>query len=297
MDRSRPSPSRDPIKRASVAGVVRPFEARPLTQETWADLEALFDLQGGSQVRGCWCVYYRRSRRVEVNATAAPENKRFLCELVDSGVVPGLIGYVDGSPAGWISLGPRTDYAKLRRSQIMRPVDDREVWSVVCTYVAMRYRGQGVQHLLLRAAIGYAMEQKVQTLEAYSVDKPGRSHDVFMFFGSRSLYERAGFTEVLRRSPTRVVMRLQLSSSADPQRLRDLRNLGPASEQMLRAAGINDPGELDRLGAAEAYRRAIAAGGRPSLNFLWSLEAALLDLHWSDLPPERKAELRHEVGR
>ena len=277
--------------------VAQVFESRPLTPETWADLEALFDLPGGSQVRGCWCVFYRRSGKVEVNAAAAPDNKRVLCELVDVGIVPGLIGYVDGAPAGWISLGPRTDYAKLQRSPVMRPVDDRDVWSVVCTYVARQCRGQGVQHQLLRAAIGYAMEHKVRILEAYPVDKPGRSHDVFMFFGSRSLYERAGFTEVVRRSPTRVVMRLQLTPSADPQRLRDLRNLGPASEQMLLAAGVNDPDELDRLGAAEAYRRAVAAGGRPSLNFLWSLEAALLDLHWSDLPPERKARLRREVGR
>jgi hypothetical protein len=39
------------------------------------------------------------------------------------------------------------------------------------------------------------------------VDKDERSHDDFMFFGSRSLYERAGFKEIERRSPTRVVMR------------------------------------------------------------------------------------------
>jgi hypothetical protein len=31
-----------------------------------------------------------------------------------------------------------------------------------------------------------------------------------MFFGARSLYEEAGFTEVVRRSATRVVMRKQL---------------------------------------------------------------------------------------
>lgn len=43
-----------------------------------------------------------------------------------------------------------------------------------------------------------------------AVDQPERSHDDFMFFGSRSLYEKAGFTEVVRRSPTRVVMRRRL---------------------------------------------------------------------------------------
>jgi hypothetical protein len=46
-------------------------------------------------------------------------------------------------------------------------------------------------------------------LEAYPLDKPERSHNDFIF-GSRSLYERARFTEVARRSPTRVVMRLAL---------------------------------------------------------------------------------------
>lgn len=186
------------------------FEVRPLTPSTWADLEALFDRPGGSIVRGCWCMYYRKSGKVSVSAAAGAGNKEELCSLVDSGVVPGLVGYVDHQPVGWISLGPREDYAKLRRSRIMKPVDDAEVWSIVCTYVAKTYRGQGIQHRLLEAAVRYARDQRVRLLEAYPVDKPERSHDDFMFFGSRSLYERAGFTEVVRRSPTRVVMRKSL---------------------------------------------------------------------------------------
>jgi GNAT superfamily N-acetyltransferase len=92
----------------------------------------------------------------------------------------------------------------------MKPVDDREVWSVVCTYVAKQHRGQGLQHRLLDGAVEHARAHGVRLLEAYPVDKPQRSHDDFMFFGSRSLYEAAGFTEVVRRSPSRVVMRLSL---------------------------------------------------------------------------------------
>lgn len=72
------------------------------------------------------------------------------------------------------------------------------------------YRGQGLQRRLLEAGIAHATAQGVPVLEAYPVDKPERSHDDFMFFGSRSLYEAAGFTEVVRRSPTRVVMRKEL---------------------------------------------------------------------------------------
>jgi GNAT superfamily N-acetyltransferase len=185
------------------------FEARPLTPQTWADLEELFGLPGGAIVRGCWCMHYRLTGSPPPGATSKT-TKQQMFELVQGGSVPGLVGYVDGHPAGWISLGPREEYLRLRRSPVMKPVDDKPVWSVVCTYVAKRFRGQGVQHRLLAAAVDYARDRGVRLLEAYPVDKSERSHDDFMFFGSRSLYERAGFREVVRRSPTRVVMRRAL---------------------------------------------------------------------------------------
>jgi GNAT superfamily N-acetyltransferase len=183
------------------------FEVRQLTNQTWADLEELFDLPGGSIVRGCWCMYYREAGKVSVSQAASSSNKRQLHALVRSGVVPGLVGYADGSPIGWISLGPREDYRKLERSRVMKAVDDTPVWSIVCTYVAKTHRGKGYQHKLLAGAVDYAREQGVRTLEAYPVDKPARSHDDFMFFGSRSLYQQAGFRAVVRRPPTRLVMR------------------------------------------------------------------------------------------
>jgi hypothetical protein len=81
------------------------YEARPLTPDTWHDLEDLFGLPGGSIVRGCWCLYYRKTGQVSVSAAAGVTNKEQLCSLVDAGVVPGLVGYVNGQPAGWVSLG------------------------------------------------------------------------------------------------------------------------------------------------------------------------------------------------
>ena len=165
------------------------FAARPLTRETWADLEELFALPGGSIVRGCWCMFYRHSGK------GPADPKQALCDLVEGGTVPGLVGYLDGAPVGWISLGPRAGYEKLRRSPVMKPVDDAEVWSVVCTYVAKAHRGQGLQHRLLAAGLDHARDNGVRLVEAYPVDKPQRSHDDFMFFGSRGLYERAGFRD------------------------------------------------------------------------------------------------------
>src|SRR5215510_9700542 len=88
------------------------FRTRPLTAATWPDLEQLFGLPGGSIVRGCWCMYYRNTGRTP--GMAGADNKQALCELVNNGVMPGLVGYLGDSPVGWISLGPREEYLRLR---------------------------------------------------------------------------------------------------------------------------------------------------------------------------------------
>lgn len=63
---------------------------------------------------------------------------------------------------------------------------------------------------LLMAAIDYARSRGARLLEAYPIDKRARSHPDFMFFGAKSLYDRAGFKEVARRTDTRPVVRRAL---------------------------------------------------------------------------------------
>ena len=184
------------------------LEVHPLTKERWDDLVELFGRPGGSIVRGCWCMYYWKSGSSGLGPGEA--NRRALKSLVDGGSVPGLIGYGNGSPVGWISLGPREDDAKLRRSPEMKPVDDKPVWSIVCFYVDPRARGRGVSSALLNAAMAYARSRGATLLEAYPVDKDERSHSDFMWFGAKGMFDRAGFKEVARRKETRPVMRRAL---------------------------------------------------------------------------------------
>jgi GNAT superfamily N-acetyltransferase len=181
------------------------LEVHPLTKDRWADLVALFSRPGGSIVRGCWCMYYRRSGGSGVGP--GRRNERAMKALVDSGYVPGLIGYQDGRPVGWVSLSPREDYAKLRRSPVMKPVDDKPVWSIVCFFVDRQARGRGVSEKLLMAAVDYARSRGATLLEAYPVDRGERSHPDSMFFGAKAMYDRTGFREVARRKQTRPVVR------------------------------------------------------------------------------------------
>ena len=176
----------------------------PLTPERWPDLEAIFNARGCSVARGCWCMFYRQSGAQPAppaGATRAGRNKAQLRERVTAGRPPGMIGYHGKVPVGWVSLGPREDYAKLARSPVMKPVDGQPVWSVICFVVPSEHRGQGVAQALLAGAIDYARKHGARLIEAYPVDQPGRSHDDFMWFGAKSMYDKAGFTEVARGKP------------------------------------------------------------------------------------------------
>ena len=139
--------------------------------------------------------------------TRAQANRADLKALVDSGRPPGLIAYAGKVPVGWVSLGPREEYGKLERSPVMKPVDDRPVWSVICFVVPSEHRRQGVAHALLQGAIAYARKRGARLLEGYPVDKAGRSADDSMWFGSKSMYDRAGFKVVARRKQARPVVR------------------------------------------------------------------------------------------
>ena len=184
----------------------------PLTPDRWDDLVELFGRPGASIPRGCYCMCYRRSgKHVQPSGVSYSEgNKRALKALVDRGVVPGLIGYEDGRPIGWISLGPREDYAKLTRSPVMKAVDEKPVWSIVCFFVDAKARHRGVSEALLKGAVTWARKQGVRLLEAYPTDKPAKSVDDFMWFGAKPMFDRSGFVEVARRRPTRPVVRKTL---------------------------------------------------------------------------------------
>jgi ribosomal protein S18 acetylase RimI-like enzyme len=185
----------------------------PLTPKRWSDFEAVFKGRGCSVARGCWCMAYRQSgapQPLPRGKTRAQVNRAALKALVAAGHPPGLIAYHGKVPVGWVSIGPRQEYARLERSPVMKAVDEQPVWSIVCFVVPAEYRGQGVARALLKGAIAYGRKKGAKLIEAYPVDRPARSKDDQMWFGAKSMYDKAGFKEVARRKPQRPVVRLKL---------------------------------------------------------------------------------------
>jgi GNAT superfamily N-acetyltransferase len=190
------------------------LEIHPLTPDRLKDLAELFG-QGGDP-KWCWCAFYRLRGMSWQNSTEA-DNRAVLERAVETeaaeGRAPGLVAYRDGEAVGWVSLAPREEFERLEHSTVLRRIDDKPVWSIVCFVVGRRARGQGVASALLKAAVDYARDHGATLLEGYPVDTGDRRVPAAnAYHGTLSMFERAGFRVVERRqfnrtTPVRPIVR------------------------------------------------------------------------------------------
>ncbi|KAA0279725.1 MAG: competence protein TfoX [Chloroflexi bacterium] len=75
-----------------------------------------------------------------------------------------------------------------------------------------------------------------------------------------------------------------------------MKNIGPKSSEWLASIGIHSLEDVARLGVVETYKMVKAAyPERVSLNMLYGLQAALLDIPYQELPQDIRDQLRREV--
>ena len=181
----------------------------PLTQKLWRDFELLFGDNGACG--GCWCMHWKlRGKAYEENKGDA--NRQMMKSIVDAKKNPGLIAYSEGYPIGWIAIEPRKEYLKLAHSKILKPVDDKEVWSITCFFVEKKHRHKGISIELIKAAVEHAKNNGAKIVEGYPVDSKTKQAPPFMFTGSAKAFKDAGFKEVARNSPTRPIFRYKIPS-------------------------------------------------------------------------------------
>lgn len=175
---------------------------RPLTPDRMADMDLVFGERGVA--RRCYCMYWRRP---DGGFGDERDNRDRFADLVGGARAPGLLGYVDARPRGWVQVGPREDFPTLHRSRLLKPVDEVEPWSINCFVVATGHRRRGIATGLLEAAIEFARSEGAEEIEAYPVDAH-RASAADYYTGTMSMFTAAGFVEVTRRNDSRPIVRL-----------------------------------------------------------------------------------------
>lgn len=173
---------------------------RPLTPDTWHDLEALFGPNGAYS--GCWCMSFRlpRAEWMAGRANGGAGNREALHALTVTSDVPGILAYAGDAPAGWCAIAPRVVFPALERSPYTRQPDATPVWSIACFYVPTKHRRRGVMAFLVRAAIEYVRERGGGVIEAYPRREAKSFNAANGWTGLLPVFIAAGFGEVTSAS-------------------------------------------------------------------------------------------------
>ncbi|MBN2797401.1 MAG: GNAT family N-acetyltransferase [Clostridia bacterium] len=184
------------------------FKIYPLDTTRWDDFLNLLGERGGCG--GCWCMSWRL-KKSDFDYGKGEVNKERMFKIVNGAGATGVLIYVGDQAVGWCSIAPREDFRRLDYSRVLKPVDDKPVWSIVCFFVDKKYRRQGLSKELIKGALVYAKQNGASIVEAYPV-YPYDDHtpDAFLWTGIPTVFEVLGFEEVVRRSKWKPVMRFYL---------------------------------------------------------------------------------------
>lgn len=180
---------------------------KPIKRDLWSDLEELFGPNGACG--GCWCMFWKlRGKAYE--ESRGMENRQMHKTMVTAGVITGLLAYLHGEVVGWIAVEPRSAYEKLAHSRALKPVDDQDVWSITCFFVAKKLRRKGIAVELIKATVEHVSHHGGRIIEGYPVDAKEDSPAPFVFTGTASAFRKAGFKEVARNTATRPIFRYEI---------------------------------------------------------------------------------------
>jgi GNAT superfamily N-acetyltransferase len=190
----------------------------PANEASWEDLQAIFGTRG--QAARCQCQRYKLAPRESFASFPVEERAHRLRQQTDCGhrasrTTSGLVAYVDGEPAGWCAVEPRTAYTGLVRNNRVpwegRAEDkaDDSVWAVTCFFTRVGFRKRGVSRALASAAVDFARDRGARAIEGY----PITTKQVILeelHVGTEGVFADAGFAVVSRPTLRRVVMRIDL---------------------------------------------------------------------------------------
>ena len=192
-------------------------DTRPVGSKDLHDLARLFDSQ--RTTRRCWCMAFCLTRGQFAAGWLNGGNRRRFGAIAAASSAPmGILASQADEPIGWCACGPRSRYvaATSSRSKIMRnraPDEDEIVWLLPCLLVRAERRGRGVTHALIQAAVELARREGASAIEGWPLAGSERRSDE-AFLGREQVFEDLGFRCVERPSPKRVIMRLELSGTA-----------------------------------------------------------------------------------
>jgi GNAT superfamily N-acetyltransferase len=178
---------------------------RPLTPETWDAFADLAERHNGVW-GGCWCTWFHTAHAEKTHTVDG--NRSLKQQLVAEGRAHAALVFDGEIAVGWCEYGTCTELPNINhRKEYDAALGDPPDYRLTCFFVDRGYRRKGVSRVALRGALDLVAGAGGGVVEAYPQDTGGKKITAsFLYNGTRSLFEQAGFTYVRPKGKNHCVM-------------------------------------------------------------------------------------------
>jgi hypothetical protein len=182
------------------------YRVVPLSTATWDAFAGLAERHNGVW-GGCWCTWFHPAC---AERGLSPQGNRDLKRRwVEQGRAHAAL-VMDGDEAvAWCQYGTPEELPRIyHRKQYEATLDVLPDYRITCFFVDRRYRRQGMSEVALAGALDLIAQSGGGTVEGYPQDTGGTKVSAsFLYNGTRTLFESAGFDFVRAKGKNHCVMR------------------------------------------------------------------------------------------
>ncbi len=181
---------RDPVYVAGMSD----FTIKALTPETFDDFAALVERNKG-MFASCWCTRFHPN--CAEKGQGAEGNRALKQRLVADGIAHAALVYDGDRAVAWAEYGSPEELPKIHhRKEYVATAERLPDYRVTCILVERGLRGQGLAAFALRGAVELVAQAGGRLVEGYPHDTGGvrKKNSSFLYNGTRTMYEREGFT-------------------------------------------------------------------------------------------------------
>jgi GNAT superfamily N-acetyltransferase len=182
------------------------YTIKPLGPDTWDAFAQLAERHNGVW-GGCWCTWFH-PRRVLQDSDVEP-GRPYKERLVHQGRAHAALVFDGDVAVGWCEYGPPEELPNIyHRREYEAGLDKPPDYRITCLFVDRNYRRKGVAAVALAGAVDLIARAGGGVVEGYPHDTQGKkTSSSFLYNGTRSLFEKAGFQFERKKGAKNCVMR------------------------------------------------------------------------------------------
>ncbi len=194
------------------------YTIKPLDAGTWDAFARLCEKHKGMGFGGCWCTWFHPRRKdLGIDNDVEP-GRQYKELLVREGRAHAALVFEGDIAVGWCQFGPPEELPCIfHRKEYEAGLESLPDYRLTCIFADRNHRREGVAAFAVDGALDLIAGAGGGVVEAYPQDLQGKKISAsFLYGGTRSMFEKAGFDYERPKGKNHCVMRKTVKGTERP---------------------------------------------------------------------------------